>query len=397
MHTAWKAAINISQVKKLTQKWSNMSTAQGGSRIQGVNALWIRWEHGHLSWLSPWKTVLCGKSFTTPTSSNEWTEYSSRRCAPSAKPLHDICHTDWCGNQTTKKNHLYQNNFNLAHSSFANRTQLTKSAESHRCGRQFRGRSAEATRCFHSVTLQSTTLMKQIQLCFERYMAQLLWPAEGGNFPTPCQRSMFWEMGVWFTWYSALTCGCAFRVQLCQEVAKQNNLSNGTWNVRVDRHKITSSAHGSNIKHRKHQSCEANVLSRQLLVSCGGAAADLQQTDCTKPHSLTQQSRQEWHQNTNMKMEWVLEGQVTEKNLRNCPLPHDNGPGCSAPPQCNSARQPTNTDSQHSERQTPRERNPSRPNILPKNCAQSNTDLDLHLCPTQRQRWHGQCHFQRWK
>ena len=44
-----------------------------------------------------------------------------------------------------------------------------------------------------------------------------------------------------------------------------------------------------------------------------------------------------------------------------------------------SARQPTNTDSQHSERQTPCERNPTRLNILTKNSARSNTDLVREL------------------
>ena len=55
--------------------------------------------------------------------------------------------------RNNKKNHLYQNNLNLAHSSCANRTRLSWSAKSRRCGRQFRGRSTEATRCFHSATL----------------------------------------------------------------------------------------------------------------------------------------------------------------------------------------------------------------------------------------------------
>ena len=244
MHTAWKAATKNSQVKKLTQKSSNMSTAQCGSRMQRVNAWWIWSERGHLSFLSLGKLCCCKchNSFICERM-NTTVEQSASLC-PLAVRTHGICHTEWRGNET--KNSTKTTSILLIPPSptVLDSPGLSNAADAEdnsEAALQMQHVVSTPQRCnplhwwnkFNHVS--NVTWHKNTVACRRR------------DFPTPCQRSTLWGMGVWFKWNSALPCGCAFGVQLCQEVAKSRNLSNGTWNVRADRHKIVISAHGSNI------------------------------------------------------------------------------------------------------------------------------------------------------
>ena len=89
--------------------------------------------------------------------------------------------------------------------------------------------------------------MKQIQSCFEGHMAQLLWPADGrteGIF-----RLRVREAGseAWVSDSRGIPHPNADAHLGCNFVRKLKNLSNGTWNVRADQHKIVNYEHGSNI------------------------------------------------------------------------------------------------------------------------------------------------------